>query len=91
MSIGILEIVLIAVSLAAAVLAHVLIRNLIKDKNKVLSTHAILVYGIPLLLTGAAALTPPDPISMLLYGIPLTLFYGVFAVLLVIIRHRSAS
>lgn len=46
------------------------------------------VFGLPVLCAIAAALTPPDMVTLLMLAIPLCVLYSVGATVWLLIRYR---
>ncbi len=91
MSIGPLELVQVVVMVILALAAHVVILLLAREKGHKEKYRGFLVYGVPLCFAAAAALTPPDQLSLLLVAVPCSLIYGAIAAIWILRRTHASD
>ena len=81
MSVGPIELFLFVAVLILALVAHVIIVMLGREKEHGGGYRGFLVYGVGLCFAAAAILTPPDLLSMLVVAVPCSLVYGIVTVM----------
>jgi Sec-independent protein secretion pathway component TatC len=90
MSIGSFEIIFCALAAAGALAAYGLLVVFVGRCGVAsIRTDALVVFGPPVLCVLAAALTPPDMVSLLILAIPLCGLYSLAVVIWLIFRYRK--
>lgn len=90
MAIGSLEILFCALVAAGALAVYALLVVLLsRDGSKAVRRDGFVMFGLPVLCAIAAALTPPDMVTLLMLAIPLCVLYSVGATVWLLIRYRK--
>jgi len=89
-AIGSFEILFCALVAAGALGVYGLLVVLLgRDGSKAMRRDGLVIFGLPVLCIIAAAVTPPDMISMLILAVPLGVLYGLAVVVWLLIRYRK--
>jgi hypothetical protein len=90
MSIGSVEILIMASSWSFIALGHFVAFLVVQKDNQKLPKQLFLMYGIPLCFTIGSVLTPPDPLSSIVIAVPcLILFAAICGCSLLLINHSA--
>jgi Sec-independent protein secretion pathway component TatC len=89
-SIGSFEIVVCALVAGGALGGYLVFTRLIfREGMAFVRRVCLLVFGLPVMCMVAAAVTPPDLITMLMVAIPLCALYGVGVGVWLVVRCRK--
>ena len=90
MSVGSLEIVICALMAGGALGGYLVFTRLAFCEGTAFVRRVyLLVFGLPVLCVVAAAVTPPDVITMLMAAIPLCALYGAGVGVWLLVRWRK--
>ncbi len=90
MAIGSLEILFCVLVAAGALGVYCLLVMLLgRDGAKAVRRDGLAVFGLPVLCAVAAAVTPPDMVTLLILAIPLGALYGLAVGVWLFIRCRK--
>jgi len=89
-SIGGLEIIFCVLAAVGALgLYGLLVVLLGRDGRKAVRRDGLVLLGLPVLCVIAAAMTPPDIVTLLILAIPPCAIYSLVAVVWLLIRYRK--